>query len=425
MELTSRICEKLAEQTAQKLFESRYENASAQLRRYLETVRGFEKAFGLEREAALFSSPGRCEIIGNHTDHQMGRAIAAAVTLDMAAAASPNGTHTIRVVSEGYSVSVVELDDLAPRIREAGTPSALIRGVAAGLTRLGFSPAGFDAYVSSQLPSGAGLSSSAAFECLIGSILNLFFCGGRLSPVQIAQAGRFAESEYFGKPCGLMDQLACATGGFAAMDFADLSAVQVRKLSFSPQQHGLCQFSVHTGGSHADLTSQYAAIPDEMKSVAAFFGQSVLRQVPEDMFWARIGELRGQVSDRAILRAIHFFKEDLRAAALSEALAQNDIPRILALFSASGRSSQQLLQNAWPDGDSKERGLSLALALSGYLLQDEGACRIHGGGFAGSILALVPQKMAAVYRQKMESAFGLGSCRQLFIRPVGAGEILI
>ena len=307
MEPIESIREKLAEPKGSAAFENWYENPAAQPQRYLEAVRCFEKAFGTGRRAALFSSPGRCEIIGNHTDHQFGRAVAAAVTLDMIAVAAPNGSHTVRVVSEGYSAAVVELDDLAPRIREKGMPSALIRGTAAGLTRAGFSPAGFDAYVSSHLPSGAGLSSSASFECLIGAIFNVFFCGGKASAVQIAQAGRSAESEYFGKPCGLMDQLACATGGFAAMDFAEPAAPQVRRQTFSPRQHGLCLFSVHTGGSHADLTGQYAAIPAEMKEVAACFDRQVLRQVPEDLFWARMGELRGRVCDRALLRAAHFF----------------------------------------------------------------------------------------------------------------------
>ena len=425
MELTSSICEKIMGEKGQEAFEGWYENAESQPQRYLDTIHGFEKAFVKGRRVALFSSPGRCEIIGNHTDHQLGRVVAAAVTLDMIAVAAPNGSRTIRVVSEGYSASVVELDDLAPRIRERGTPSALIRGVAASLTRSGFSPAGFDAYVSSQLPSGAGLSSSAAFECLVGTILNTLFCGGKASFTQVAQAGRFAESEYFGKPCGLMDQLACAAGGFAAMDFANPAAPQVRRLPFSPQHHGLCLFSVHTGGSHADLTEQYAAIPAEMKAVAACFGQQALRQVPEDAFWAEAGKLRGQVPDRALLRAAHFFEEDRRAAAMSDALAQNDIPRILALFSASGRSSQQLLQNAWPDAKPEERGISLALLLSSHLLQNKGACRIHGGGFAGSILALAPQELATAYQREMEAAFGPNSCRRLYVRPAGAGEILL
>ena len=425
MEPIESIREKLAEPKGSAAFENWYENPAAQPQRYLEAVRCFEKAFGTGRRAALFSSPGRCEIIGNHTDHQFGRAVAAAVTLDMIAVAAPNGSHTVRVVSEGYSAAVVELDDLAPRIREKGMPSALIRGTAAGLTRAGFSPAGFDAYVSSHLPSGAGLSSSASFECLIGAIFNVFFCGGKASAVQIAQAGRFAESEYFGKPCGLMDQLACATGGFAAMDFAEPAAPQVRRQTFSPRQHGLCLFSVHTGGSHADLTGQYAAIPAEMKEVAACFDRQVLRQVPEDLFWARMGELRGRVCDRALLRVAHFFEEDRRTAAFEDALAQNDIPQILSLFAASGHSSQQLLQNAWPDAKPGERGLCLALALSSHLLQEKGACRIHGGGFAGSILSFVPQEMADFYRQRMEAVFGLGSCRQLYIRPAGVGEILL
>ncbi|MDD3192562.1 MAG: galactokinase family protein [Oscillospiraceae bacterium] len=425
MEFTHVLRKKLADEKAPEVFSRWYESAASQPQRYLETVRGFENAFGTDHKAALFSSPGRCEFIGNHTDHQQGRVVAAAITLDVVAAAAPNGTRTVRIVSEGYTAAIVDLEDLAPRARELGETAALIRGVAAGLTRFGFSPAGFDAYVSSQLPSGAGLSSSAAFECLLGTIFNSLFCGGTATPVQIARAGRLAESEYFGKPCGLMDQLACAVGGFAAMDLTDPANPQVRRLSFSVEQHALSLFAVNTGGSHADLINQYAAIPAEMKAVAAFFGQQLLCSVPEETFWAQLGNLHGQVPDRAILRAIHFFEEDGRAARMVDALAKENTPEVLGLLAASGRSSQQLLQNAWPDANPEERGLSLAMALSEHLLQNQGACRIHGGGFAGSILALMPSTLAAGYRQSMEAVFGLGSCRQLAIRPEGAAELFL
>ncbi len=425
MEFTNQIAEKLNGKKQKMQFQEWYENASVQPKRYLNLLHDFEKTFGRGRKVALFSSPGRCEIIGNHTDHQHGHVVTATISLDMIAIASPNGSRTVHVFSEGYSAATVDLEDLAPRPKEFGTPSALVRGIAAGLTRLGFSPAGFDAYISSQIPSGAGLSSSAAFECLIGTIFNSFFCDKNVSSVQIAQAGRLAESEYFGKPCGLMDQLACAVGGFVSMDLENPSNPQIQQMHFLPEQHGFRLLLVNTGGSHSGLTSQYAAIPAEMQAVAAHFGESALRQVSPEKFWMQLANLRGQVSDRALLRTIHFFEEDRRAVELTWALEQEDLDKILQLLTASGQSSQLLLQNAWPDTNAEERGLSLALALSERLLQGKGAYRIHGGGFAGSILTLLPDSLETIYRQRMEAVFGLGVCRHLAIRSIGATEILL
>ncbi len=239
----------------------------------------------------------------------------------------------------------------------------------------------------------------------------------------MARAGRFAESEYFGKPCGLMDQLACAVGGFAAMDLADPANPLVERVCSPLAQHGFCLYVVNTGGSHADLTGQYAAVREEMRSVAACLGYQALRQIPEGEFWAQIGKLHLQVSDRAICRAIHFFAEDRRAADMAQALRTGQMTQILGLITESGRSSQQLLQNAWPDGRPEERGISLALALSEHLLQQQGACRVHGGGFAGSILALVPQTLDLPYQQGMQAVFGRECCRRLAIRPCGAAAV--
>ncbi len=423
MEFIRHTIEKPISREGKKVLQKLYTNPAAPSQRYKELLAGFEKVFGPDRMVSLFSSPGRCEIIGNHTDHQQGHVVTAAISLDMIAAASPNSSHTVRVFSEGYPAALVDLDDLAPRPKESGTPAALVRGIAAAFTRLGFFPAGFDAYISSQLPSGAGLSSSAAFECLIATIFNAFFCNRAVSPIQIAQAGQFAESEYYGKPCGLMDQLACAIGGFVSIDLNDPSNPQVRQIHFFPEQHDLCLYLVNTGGSHANLTSQYAAIPAEMRNVAALFGKQALRQVSPEQFWSQLADLRGQVPDRALLRAIHFFEEDRRVVRLTHALEQGEISQILQLLTASGLSSQRFLQNAWPDANPEERGLSLALALSERILQEQGACRIHGGGFAGSILALLPKALETAYRQEMESAFGSGICRRLTIRPIGAIEI--
>ncbi len=423
MESTHILSQKLEAWMLPPVFSDWYPDPAAQLPRYAQTIRGFEAAFGPGRKAALFSSPGRCEFIGNHTDHQLGHVVAAAITLDMIAVVSPNGTQTVRMVSEGYPSVSVDLEDLAPRPREKGNPAALVRGMAAALTRFGFSPGGFDAYLSSRIPAGAGLSSSAALECLIGAIFNTLFCGEAVSAVQVARAGRFAESEYFGKPCGLMDQLACAVGGFAAMDLADPANPLVERVCSPLAQHGFCLYVVNTGGSHADLTGQYAAVREEMRSVAACLGYQALRQIPEGEFWAQIGKLHLQVSDRAICRAIHFFAEDRRAADMAQALRTGQMTQILRLITESGRSSQQLLQNAWPDGRPEERGISLALALSEHLLQQQGACRVHGGGFAGSILALVPQTLDLPYQQGMEAVFGRECCRRLAIRPCGAAAV--
>ncbi len=417
--------EKPTGKAGKKSMQELYTNPIAQFQRYKELLGEFEKAFGTGRTVSFFSSPGRCEIIGNHTDHQQGHVVTAALSLDMIAAASPNGSRSVRFFSEGYSAALVDLDDLAPRPKELGTPAALIRGIATAFTRFGFFPAGFDAYISSQLPSGAGLSSSAAFECLIGTVFNAFFCHNVASPIQIAQAGRFAELEYFGKPCGLMDQLACAVGGFVSIDLEDPASPLVEPICFLPEQYDLCLFLVNTGGSHEDLTAQYAAIPAEMQAVAASFGKQTLRQVSPEQFWSQLADLRGQVPDRALVRAIHFFEEDRRAAELTCALAKGQIAQAMQLLTDSGCSSQQLLQNAWPDANPQERGLSLALALSKHILQGQGACRIHGGGFAGSILALLPEALETVYQREMEAVFGPGVCRRLTVRPVGAAEILL
>ncbi len=393
------------------------------LQRVLE---GFQRTFSADGAApvALFSSPGRTEIGGNHTDHQHGRVLAASVDLDVLACAAPNGTSEIRVQSEGYPALTVDLNDLSPKQEEQNTSAALVRGVAAGIAARGFSLGGCDLYLSSCVPSGAGLSSSAAYEVLIGTVLNHFFCGGVLTPVELAQIGQRAECDYFGKPCGLMDQSACAVGGTVFIDFHTPNAPIVQKIDwdFGSSGHALC--IVDTGSSHDDLTDEYAAVTREMGAIAAFFGQTVLREVDEGIFRTRIPTLRTQVGDRAVLRAMHFFADDHRAAQEAEALSAGDFHRFLQLVRASGLSSALRLQNVWPGGEPREQAVLLTLALAEDVLEGAGAVRVHGGGFAGTIQAFVPQEKLAVFTAAMEGLVGSGRCHTVAIRPEG-GCVLI
>ena len=392
--------------------------------RYIGLLKRHEELFHENREVLMISAPGRTEIGGNHTDHNRGRVLAAAINLDTLSAVSARDDMMVEIHSDGYPAIKVDLGSLDVVEKEKGKTHALVRGVAARMAELGYKIGGFNAAVTSNVMSGSGLSSSAAFEVMMCAIFDALYNGFTIDYKTRAKISQYAENVYFGKPSGLLDQMASSAGGLVTVDFKH-DDPDVRPMHFDFAKYGYSLVVVATGGNHADLTDDYAAIPAEMKEVAACFDRQVLRQVPEDLFWARMGELRGRVCDRALLRAAHFFEEDRRTAAFEDALAQNDIPQILSLFAASGHSSQQLLQNAWPDAKPGERGLCLALALSSHLLQEKGACRIHGGGFAGSILSFVPQEMADFYRQRMEAVFGLGSCRQLYIRPAGVGEILL
>lgn len=366
----------------------------------------------------VFSAPGRTEVGGNHTDHQRGCVLAAAVDLDTRAAVRLNGTSVIRLLSEGYPLCEVDLGDLSVRPQEKNTTAALIRGVAAGFVERGFGVRGFDAYVTSTVLPGSGLSSSAAFEVMLGTAMNhLFSCG--LDAVAIAQIAQFAENVYFGKPCGLMDQMASSVGGCVAIDFADPAAPVVTPVDFdfSACGHALC--IIDSGASHADLTDEYAAIPAELHAVCALFGKDVLRQVPETEFYARLSEVRQAAGDRAALRAIHVYEENRRVAAEVDALRRGDFQRFLRVVNESGFSSQNLLQNVIPAGATTRQEVALALGLARHLLGGRGACRVHGGGFAGTIQAFVPEDMLASFRSSMEAVLGKGSCHVLSIRPWG------
>ena len=366
----------------------------------------------------IFSAPGRTEIGGNHTDHQLGRVLAGAVDVDTLAAVAPNGEPVIRVLSEGYPLCEIDLDDLGIRPAEAGTTAALIRGVAGRIRELGHPVPGFDAYVTSRVLPGSGLSSSAAFEVLIGTVIDhLASCG--LDAVQIAQIGQYAENVYFGKPCGLMDQTASSVGGIITIDFADEANPVVEHLDFDFASCGHALCIIDSGADHADLTDEYAAIPREMKAVAALFGKEHLRQVDEELFYAQLPRVRQAAGDRAVLRAMHFFEDNRRVKEQVEALRRNDFPRFLELVNESGRSSWLYLQNVVPTGSTLHQELAVTLALAARLLKGRGASRVHGGGFAGTIQAFVPDDLLEPFRTRLEAVFGQGSCHVMQIRPVG------
>ena len=367
----------------------------------------------------VFSAPGRTEISGNHTDHQHGCVLAASVNLKTTALVTLNEAGIIRVISEGYAPVEVNVGDLSIHPEETNTTAALIRGVASSFAQRGAKLGGFDASVSSTILPGSGLSSSAAFEVLIGNILNTLFFESKLDAVEIARIGQYTENVYFGKPCGLMDQMASSVGGMVFIDFADPENPLVEKINFDFSATGYALCIIDTGADHADLTDEYAAIPQELKAVCAFFGKEFLRDVPEDDFWKRLPALRAAVGDRPILRAIHVYNENRRVLMQKQALADGDFDTFLGLVRESGKSSWCLLQNVLPKGQTKHQEVALALALAEKLLNGEGACRVHGGGFAGTIQAFVPMNRLDAFKTGMEEALGAGKCHVLSIVPNG------
>ena len=371
------------------------------------------------KEIYRFSAPGRTEISGNHTDHQHGCVLAAAVNLETVAEVRLNDSEVIRVQSEGYPVVEVNLNDLSVHEEEKNTTAALIRGVAAAFSQQGAKLQGFDARARSSVLPGSGLSSSAAFEVLIGTICNELFFDKKLSAVEIAQVGQYAENVYFGKPCGLMDQTASSVGGMVFIDFENPNSPVVERIDFdfAAAGHALC--IIDSGADHADLTEEYAAIPGELKQVSTFFGKEVLRDIPEADFLASLPELRHQVPDRAILRAIHFYQENKRVQRQAQALRDCDFDTFLHLVSESGRSSWMYLQNITPAGAIEHQDVAVALALCDTLLQGRGAYRVHGGGFAGTVQAFVPLDMLDSFKTGIERVLGEGKCHVLSIRPQG------
>jgi galactokinase len=392
--------------------------------RYQQLLEKFSSTFG-DAQVEFFSSPGRTEIGGNHTDHNYGRVLAGAVNLDNVAVAARNNTQTVRIESEGYPRIEVDLTSLVPDKKEQFTSAALVRGISARLKELGYTIGGFDACIDGGVPKGSGLSSSASFEVLIGAMISQLFNQGRLDPIQNAIIGQYAENNYFGKPCGLMDQTACAMGGLITIDFKDPANPMVKKVHFDFIATGFALVITDTGGNHADLNDEYASLPTDMKAVAAQLGARVLREVSLEQVLDIIPQIREKVGDRAILRAIHFQKDNQRVVEQVAALEKNDFKAFLGMVVDSGYSSYMYNQNIYPVNNVKEQGVSIALALSELVLKGKGAWRVHGGGFAGTIQAFVPNDLLDKYIGTLEHVYGPGSCHKLFIRPQGTGKVEI
>lgn len=365
------------------------------------------------------AAPGRTELGGNHTDHQHGRVLAAAVNLVTEAVLAKNACNEIRVQSEGYPMVTIKLDDLLPKKEEQGTTAALIRGVAARFVQMGYAIAGFDAYAVSTVLPGSGLSSSAAFEVLIGTILNHLYANSEVSAVEIAKIAQYAENMYFGKPCGLMDQMASSVGSVIGIDFADPENPVIERIAFDFAESGYALCIIDSGADHANLTDEYAAIPRDMKAVASLFGKEYLRDVDEKEFDKMMNVVRDVYGDRAVLRAMHFFEENKRVKRQITALQHGDVQTYLNEVTASGRSSWTLLQNVVPNGETRHQNMAIALALAEQLLAGEGACRVHGGGFAGTIQAFVPTAKLKSFCEGMENVLGKGACHVLQVRMDG------
>lgn len=385
---------------------------------------GFAQAFGAAPER-YFSAPGRTEIGGNHTDHQRGRVLAAAVNLDTRAAVRLNGTNVIRILSKGYPMCQVDITDLTPKAEEINSTPALVRGVAARFREMGCQVQGFDAYCESTVLPGSGLSSSAAYEVLIGTILNGLFFDGRVSQPEIAMIGQYAENVFFGKPCGLMDQTASAVGNLVTIDFFDKDAPVIEPVDFDFASCGHALCIIDSQASHADLTDEYAAIPGELKAVCAHFGKEVLTQIDEKDFYAQIPTLRKECGDRAVLRAIHFYQENARVPQQVAALRAGDFDTFLNLVKQSGYSSYMYLQNVIPAGYKEHQDVAVSLALCEHYLQGRGAYRVHGGGFAGTVQAFVPFDLLETFRSGIDAVLGQGACHVLSIRPQGGVEMVV
>ena len=406
------------EQTLTRLYGP--EGAERARSRCIEVTEGFHQTFDRPAQA-LFSAPGRTEIGGNHTDHQRGCVLAASVDLDILAAAAPTQSGVIRVLSQGYPMTEVDLRELTPRQDEVNTSAALIRGVAARMSEMGcdLHNRGLDVYMTSTVPKGSGLSSSAAYEVLIGTMLNELFWAGHCTPVELAQIGQYAENVFFGKPCGLMDQTASSVGGVVAIDFADTAHPAVERLDVDLHAYGYALCILDSGAGHEDLTGEYSAITEELRAVCRVFGKAVLREVPEEDFLAELPKVRKAAGDRAVNRAFHVYAENRRALAEKEALRQGDFDRFLTLVRESGRSSAMYLQNIIPTGSVTAQELMVTIALCERILEGRGAVRVHGGGFGGTAQAFVPLDMLEKFKAATEAALGPDCCHVVMIRPAG------
>lgn len=394
-----------------------------QQERYIKALESFEKIYG-EKEVEIYSAPGRSEVGGNHTDHQFGKVLATSINLDAIAIVAKRDDDVIDLKSEGYERIIVSLSSFDPAKAEKGTSQALIQGVASKLKEEGYKIGGFEAYVTSDVLNGAGMSSSAAFEVLIGNILSGLYNDMKIDPVFLAQAGQYAENVYFGKPCGLMDQMASSIGGLINIDFEDPKKPKIKKVDvdFEAYGHSLC--IVDTKGSHADLTDEYAAIPEEMKRVAAYFGKEILKQVDKNEFYTNIPEIRKVAGDRAVLRAMHWFEETDRVIDQVNALEEENFEEFKKLIKSSGDSSFKYLQNVYSVKNLSRQEMAVGLALSDVILKGKGVSRVHGGGFAGTIQAFVPNDIVDIYKKNMEDIFGEDACHVLKIRKYGGMKVL-
>lgn len=426
MKNTKTLIQELKSDTHRSLLTDIYvdeEKIDYQTNRYVKAIENFETNFG-EAQVTIFSAPGRSEIGGNHTDHQHGHVIAASINNDAIAIVTPTDDGQVKIISDTSPMITVELNKIEKSKSEEGTTIALIKGVLFGLKDRGYKVDGFSAFITSDVLIGAGLSSSAAFETVIGTILSGLYNDMKISPVEIAIIGQFAENVYFGKPCGLMDQMACSVGSLVHIDFAEPAKPVIDKIDFDISAHGYSLCITDTKGSHADLTAEYAAIPTEMKAVAAELGKEVLRDITLEDIFKHIHSLRSHHGDRAVLRAIHFIEENKRAIKEADALRSGDIKAFFATVRDSGNSSFQYLQNVYTSQDTCHQNVSIALCASDAVLKGNGVSRVHGGGFAGTIQAFVKNEAVFEYKNTMDTIFGKGACSVLKIRKYGGMKVL-
>ncbi|MBP3807428.1 MAG: galactokinase [Eubacterium sp.] len=398
-----------------------------QTERYIAAVKKYTELFSNSKDydddVCIISAPGRTEVCGNHTDHQRGEVLTASINDD--AIAIVGSSNSVNIMSEGYPMISFSIDDISKKDNEEGTTVALIKGVLAGCRDKGFSIGGFNAYITSDVLGGSGLSSSAAFETVIGNVISNLYNDGKIDAVTIARIGQYAENHYFGKPCGLMDQMACSVGGLCHIDFASPEEPIIESIDVSLDEYGYSLCITDTKGSHADLTPDYAAVPAEMKSIASYFGKNVLKELNENDVLENINSLREKYGDRAVLRAFHFYEENIRVKTAAEALKNHDFNSFLDNISKSGNSSYKYLQNVFTTHDITHQNVSIALCISEMVLGDKGGvARVHGGGFAGTIQAFVKNEFVSKYKDSMDSVFGEGACAVLKIRNYGGIRVI-
>lgn len=395
-----------------------------QKKRYISTIKEFINIFGGDRDIIITSAPGRTEVCGNHTDHNNGKVLAASVNLDAIAVCAISPSNTVRVQSIGHAINVVDLDRLLPDESEFGRSTAMVRGVLAKIKDIGYQIGAFDAVTTSDVMGGSGLSSSAAFEVLLGTSISYLFNDGKISPVDIAKIAQYSENVFFGKPSGLLDQTASSVGTFVTIDFKSTENPVIKKVDFDFSKSGYSLCIVDTGGSHSDLTDDYAAVRSEMESVAKAMGKDVLREISFEEFKAAVPKLFGVVNERALLRAYHFYGENERVDNAVNALENGDFDQFKEIIIESGKSSYMLNQNVYSPSNPTEQRLSLALCITENMLKGKGAYRVHGGGFAGTIQAFVPNEMLDDYKTAIENVFGIGNCHVLIVRPVGGTKVM-